>query len=145
MFPLGASIACSGSAEECKKLASRLMELTIWVRVSLISLLKSNISLSSHANTDRLFHYFCPPFRFSVFPFSCYISIMSLNEPTSVWVEFSWEAQLLSQACWLVWVQFCQVFHICFLSVAIFAKSSFSLIIQICLLHFSCQRQIKKN
>lgn len=145
MFPLRASIACSGSAEECKKLASRLMELTIWVRVSLISLLKSNISLSSHAKTDRLFHYFCPPLRFSVFPFSCYISIMSLNEPTSVWVEFSWEAQLLSQACWLVWVQFCQVFHICFLSVAIFAKSSFSLIIQICLLHFSCQRQIKKN
>lgn len=145
MFPLGASIACSDSGEECEKLASRLMELTIWVRVSLISLLKSNISLQSHAKTDRLFHYFCPPLRFSVFPFSCYISIMSLNEPTSVWVEFSWEAQLLSQACWLVWVQFCQVFHICFLSVAIFAKSSFSLIIQICLLHFSCQRQIKKN
>lgn len=113
--------------------------------LSLISLLKSNISLSSHAKTDRLFHYFCPPLRFSVFPFSCYISIMSLNEPTSVWVEFSWEAQLPSQSCWLVWVQFCQVFHICFLPVAIFAKSSFFLIIQICLLHFSCQRQIKKN
>lgn len=111
---------------ECEKLASRLMELTIWVRVSLISLLKSNISLQSHAKTDRLFHYFCPPLRFSVFPFSCYISIMSLNEPTSVWVEFSWEAQLLSQACWLVWVQFCQVFHICFCQ-SLFLQSLHSL------------------
>lgn len=98
----------------------------------------------SHAKTDRLFHYF-PSSQIFCFPISCYISIMSLNEPISVWVEFSWEAQLPSQAYWLVWVQFCQVFHICFLSVTIFAKSSFSLIIQICLLHFSCQRQIKKN
>lgn len=70
------------SAEECRKHASRLMELTVWVRVPPISLLKSNISLCNHVKTDRIFHYFCPPLRFSVFPISCDISIMSLNEST---------------------------------------------------------------
>lgn len=81
MLFLGSCIAPSELAEEDKKHSCSLMELSVWVRVTDFTI-KSKISPSNHVKNDRLF--LPPPLRFSVFPFFCDISIMSLNESTSV-------------------------------------------------------------
>lgn len=103
-----------------------------WEKMSLVlPLTFSIISLCNHFKIHRIFHYliFFLSFRSCVFSFFCGIFIMMVNDSWSVWVNYLKRLSFPSSRLLMTVNPVLPSVPISFLSVAIFAKSSCSLII----------------